>query len=638
MAETGEFGGARVTAFESRRRAEMEALLRSYGADPCVAPAVCEVPSDDPSGAEGVRRLLAGELDVLVLLTAGGARRFLELAESTSSRDEVLGALSRITTVVRGPKPFQVLAEWGLLPTLTVPEPATWREVVETLESDPRGSELPGARVALQESGEPNAALVRALEEAGASVIPLRLYRWELPEDRAPLLEALEELGSGASRIALFTSGVQAEHLFRVAEETGKADGLRAALRKGMVASIGPSCSRALERLGVPPDLEASQPKMEVLVAEAAAGWRRVQAGKTLPRPQPRRSEPRPPNPDAAFLRACRREPTPHTPIWLMRQAGRYMAEYRELRARHSFLELCKRPELVAEVTVTAAERLGVDAAILFADILLIVEPLGLQLEYSAGDGPVISPTVRCGADVDRLREVDPAALDYVYQGVRLTRAALHPDIPLIGFCGAPFTVASYVIEGGGSRNYEHTKTLMFRDPGAWHALMERIVRGLAAYVNGQVAAGAQAIQLFDSWVGCLGQEDYREFGLPHSRALIQAVAPGVPVIHFGTGTPSLLPLLREAGGDVIGIDWRIELDEAWERVGYDRAVQGNLDPLVLFAEPAYVKARAERVLRQAGGRPGHIFNLGHGILPRTPVDHVLRLVEWVHGFQPPSR
>jgi uroporphyrinogen decarboxylase len=314
-----------------------------------------------------------------------------------------------------------------------------------------------------------------------------------------------------------------------------------------------------------------------------------------------------------------------------MRQAGRYMTEYRDVRAKHSFLELCKNPELVAEVTTYAAERIGADAAILFADILLIVEPLGLNLEYSKGDGPVISPTVRESADVDRLREVDPAELGYVYEAVRATRRALNPKTPLIGFCGAPFTLASYIIEGSGSRNYENTKSLMYRDRGAWHALMDRIARGLVGYVNEQIKAGCQAIQIFDSWVGCLGPEDYREFVLPHSRTLIRGIQPGVPVIHFGTGTATLLRDMREAGGDVIGLDWRTELDRGWEEVGHDRAVQGNLDPLVLFAEPAYIRKRVEHILEQAGGRPGHIFNLGHGILPKTPVDHVIRLIDDVH-------
>jgi uroporphyrinogen decarboxylase len=334
---------------------------------------------------------------------------------------------------------------------------------------------------------------------------------------------------------------------------------------------------------------------------------------------------------DSPFMRSCRREPTPYTPIWLMRQAGRYMKEYRDLRARVPFLELCKSPELVAEVTVTAAERIGADAAILFADILLVVEPLGLHLEYSQGEGPIIDPPVRTAADVDRLRELDPEELDYVYAGVRATRAALHPTTPLIGFAGAPFTVASYMIEGGASRSFEHTKGLMYRDPGAWHALMGRITRGLVHYLNRQIDAGAGVVQLFDSWVGCLSPDDYREFVQPHSRAVIAGVTPGAPLIHFGTGTATLLEDMRDAGGDVIGLDWRVELDRGWEQIGHDRGVQGNLDPLVLLADREVLRRRARRILDQTDGRPGHIFNLGHGILPQTPVENVVALIEAVH-------
>ncbi|HEX6622157.1 MAG TPA: uroporphyrinogen decarboxylase, partial [Pyrinomonadaceae bacterium] len=298
---------------------------------------------------------------------------------------------------------------------------------------------------------------------------------------------------------------------------------------------------------------------------------------------------------DSPFMRACRREPVPYTPVWLMRQAGRYMREYREVRARTSFLELCKTPELAAEVTVYAAERLKVDAAIIFADILLIVEPMGLSLEFSKGEGPVIHNPVREVRDVERLREVeDVGALSYVYEAIKITRGSLPAGVPLIGFCGAPFTLASYIVEGGASRNYVHTKRLMYRDPGAWHALMSLIARALARYLNAQVAAGAQAVQLFDSWVGCLSPDDYRDYVLPHTREVIRGVTPGTPVIHFGTGTAALLEPMREAGGDVIGLDWRVRLDEAWARLG-DVAVMGNLDPVTLFTSPELVREQAKK-------------------------------------------
>ncbi|HEX8652474.1 MAG TPA: uroporphyrinogen decarboxylase [Pyrinomonadaceae bacterium] len=335
---------------------------------------------------------------------------------------------------------------------------------------------------------------------------------------------------------------------------------------------------------------------------------------------------------DSPFMRACRREPVPYTPIWLMRQAGRYMREYREVRARTGFLELCKRPELASEVTVTAAERLKVDAAIIFADILLIIEPMGLDLEFAKGEGPLIHNPVRGAQDLERLREVESVeALSYVFEAIRMTRRALAPNLPLIGFAGAPFTLASYIVEGGASKNYVHTKRLMYTDGGAWHALMSLIARAIARYLNAQTAAGAQAVQLFDSWVGCLSVDDYREYVLPHTRSVIEALTPGTPVIHFGTGTAALLELMREAGGDVIGLDWRVPLDEAWERLGEDVAVMGNLDPVALFADESVLRAQAARILDRAGGRSGHIFNLGHGILPETPVENVIALVEMVH-------
>jgi len=336
--------------------------------------------------------------------------------------------------------------------------------------------------------------------------------------------------------------------------------------------------------------------------------------------------------PDAPFLRAARREPTAFTPVWLMRQAGRYLPEYRALRERHGFLELCKHPDAAAEVTMQPVERLGVDAAILFADILLLVEPLGVGLEFAKGEGPVIHRPVRTEAQVAGLTPIDvEAAVPFVFEAARRVRAALGGRVPLIGFAGAPFTVASYVVEGGPSRDYLHTKRLMYEAPEAWSRLMAILVDATARYLNGQLAAGAQAVQLFDSWVGVLGPEDYRAFVLPHMQALFRALAPGAPVIHFGTGTAALLPLMRAAGGDVIGLDWRVDLDAGWAAVGHDRAVQGNLDPAVLLARPAYIRQRVKDVLDRAGGRPGHIFNLGHGVLQQTPVEHVQALVELVH-------
>jgi len=336
---------------------------------------------------------------------------------------------------------------------------------------------------------------------------------------------------------------------------------------------------------------------------------------------------------------ALRCQPTPRTPIWLMRQAGRYLPEYRQLRQRVDFLTLCKTPQLCSQIMLRTVERLGVDAAIVFSDLLLLLEPMGMRLRFSEGQGPSVGPPIRTAAEVDRLRELEGLdRLDFVMEAVRLTRAGLPADVSLIGFAGAPFTLAAYVIEGGTSRHYHHAKRLMLSDPSAWHALMERLARAAARYLLAQVAAGADVVQLFDSWVGCLGTEDYRRYVLPHSRSVLQELAGKAPVIHFFTGNPALLPLVREAGGDAIGVDWRVGLDEAWRTVGYDRAIQGNLDPAVLLSTPQVVRDRALAVLRQAEGRPGHIFNLGHGVLPQTPVENVLTLVQTVREFQPTGR
>jgi len=332
------------------------------------------------------------------------------------------------------------------------------------------------------------------------------------------------------------------------------------------------------------------------------------------------------------FLKACRREPVDCTPVWFMRQAGRYMAEYRALRAKHSILELCKTPELAAQVTLQPIDRFPLDAAIIFADILLPLEPMGLRLEFAEGEGPVIHNPVRDQADVERLKVIDGGELDYVAEAVRQARRALNGRVPLIGFAGAPFTLASYAIEGGSSRNYLLTKQLMYCEPKAWHQLMDKFARVITGYLRRQIKAGAQAIQLFDSWVGCLSVGDYVEYVLPHVQLIFEGLKrEGVPMIHFGTGTSAMLRQMREAGGDVIGVDWRIHLDEAWATVGHDVAVQGNLDPLTLFAPLHEIERRVADILRQAGGRPGHIFNLGHGILPTTPVEHVTATIDMVH-------
>ncbi len=333
----------------------------------------------------------------------------------------------------------------------------------------------------------------------------------------------------------------------------------------------------------------------------------------------------------SVFLDACARRPTPHTPVWLMRQAGRYQPSYRAIREKVSFLELCHDPALCAEVALRAVDDLGVDAAIVFADILLVLEPLGIGFEFTKDDGPRIARPVRSAADVDRVApQIDAeGSLGYVMESVRVTRQALGGRVPLIGFSGAPFTLASYLIEGGGSREYAHTKRLMYSDEGAWHELMRRLSDAVARYLLAQIDAGAEAVQLFDSWIGALGPEDYARYVQPHVSRVFSALAGRVPTIHFGTGNPALYPLLRAAGGDVIGLDHRVDLGATWGALG-DVAVQGNLDPVTLLGAPETMFRKADAVLASAGGRPGHIFNLGHGVLPGADLAQVRALVAHV--------
>jgi uroporphyrinogen decarboxylase len=627
------FNGLRVASFESRMRAEMTRLIENLGGIPFVAPSVREVPlGEQRDVARFWERASQAQIDVLVLMTGVGTRTLIQSLEKYVPTEQVMAALQKITLVARGPKPAKALAEVGLTPTIRVPEPNTWRDVLKTLDAQ---KDVRGLRVAVQEYGEPNRLFLSELEARGAEVLSVSVYRAELPEDTGPLKDVVLKIVRGEIDVVLFTNATQVEHAMAIARVEGKAQEFREAFQRMAVASVGPSVSGMLRAYGLPIDAEPSRPMMGALVARAAevgadilarkksAPVSRVsfssgvvQAGDVLHQ--------------SLLMKACRQEPTPRTPVWLMRQAGRYMKEYRELRSKVSFLDLCKNSDLAAEVTVDAAHRLGVDAAIIFSDLLLIVEPLGFDLSYGVDQGPQIGNPFRSSADLKRLKSDDVhASMEYVYQAIRKTRHALKADIPLIGFAGAPFTMASYIIEGKGSKNFIETKKLMYQDPAAWNALLERITDATIVYLNGQVDAGVQVLQLFDSWVGCLSPEDFRRFALPHTRRLVKSLAPGVPVITFGTQTNGLLPLMKEAGGDVVGVDWRIELDEAWKILG-NVAIQGNLDPVTLFAPQPEIRRQVQRILNQAAGRPGHIFNIGHGILPHTPIENVQYAIDCV--------
>ena len=336
---------------------------------------------------------------------------------------------------------------------------------------------------------------------------------------------------------------------------------------------------------------------------------------------------------ESRFLNACRSEPVDATPVWFMRQAGRYMAEYRALRERYSLLDICRAPELATEVTLQPVRRIEVDAAILFSDLLLPLEPMGLPFDFIKGEGPQLEKPIESPEDIDALREFEPrVALAHVLEAIRLVQKELAGRVPLIGFAGAPFTLASYAIEGGHSNTFARTKSLMYGHPEAWHRLCARLSAVVADYLVAQIEAGVDAVQVFDSWVGALSPADYREFALPHTQRVFDAVGGRVPTIHFGTGTSAMFPELRQAGGDVIGVDWRIPIDAAWDLIGHDRAVQGNLDPTLLLGPTSRLLSEASSVLDRVQGRAGHIFNLGHGILPSTPVEHVQMLAQHVHS------
>ncbi|MCA9100887.1 MAG: uroporphyrinogen decarboxylase [Planctomycetales bacterium] len=629
------FDGLTVFGFESRRREELARMIERRGGRARVVPSMQEVTLEDHGPAvDAANRIITGEIDVVVFLTGVGVEHMLKLVERHVDRGRLIDALSDVVTVVRGPKPTTVLKRLGITPTYRAPEPNTWRELLGVIDEN---LTIANHSVGLFEYGVTNPSLIAGLEARGARVQRVPVYSWQLPDDTAPLEGAIAAIARGEADVAMFTSSPQIHHLFRLAERLGAAEALRGGLRSTVIASVGPTTSETLRDYGLPVDVEPMHPKMGPLVDMAAQRAVKLVARKRRIAPLTSGEGTQAACEDAPwvnspFMRACRLEPVPYTPIWLMRQAGRYMPEYRAIREKTSFLELCRNPGLCAEVMAMTVEKLGVDAAIIFSDLLPILEPMGLDLEFAHGEGPVIHNPVRESHDVERVIELESVeAVDFVVETVRQTRASIDGAIPVLGFAGAPFTLASYMIEGGASRSFLHTKTLMYRDPGAWASLMGRLSRTVARYLNAQIAAGAQAVQIFDSWVGCLGPEDYRRFVLPHTRDLIDQLTVGAPVIHFAQGNPALLPLLAEAGGEVIGIDWRIDLDAGWNAVGHDRAVQGNLEPTVLLADRTQICRRAQIVLDQAADRPGHIFNLGHGVLQQTPVENVVDLVEYVH-------
>ena len=630
-----DFRGLSIASLESRRADDMHRMIAKFNGNPVVAPSMREVPIEPNRDAiDFAHQLMTGEISIVILNTGVGLRYLVKAIERHVDMRRFTDALSDVTTICRGPKPVSAMRELGLNPTHRAPEPNTWREVLATIDGE-YGDPVSVANqvVGLQEYGITNKSLVAGLEARGATVRPLRVYGWEYPQQTEPLRSMVDSIADRKHDAILLTSAHQVVNLFRMAESMDRVDAVRDGLSSLMIASIGPTTSGMLEEMDIHVDMEPSHPKMGHLVSEAAAeGVRLIERKKRIRAVAPDSPAKNPhPADNSLFMRAARGEPTERTPVWLMRQAGRYMSEYREVRSGQTFLQLCQNPSLCAEVMHTAVQKLDVDAAIIFSDLLPILIPMGLDLDYIVGDGPKISNPIRTADDVARVQPLDhPEQLDYVYETVRQTRSIIDDNIPIIGFGGSPFTLASYAIEGGSSRNYLHTKKMMRRDPSSWQRLMETLSEAVTIYLNHQIAAGAQCVQLFDSWAGCLSPADYSRHVLPHMKQILAGITPGVPVINFATGNPELLPLLRGDHRTVVGVDWRIDLPAAWKRVGHDKSVQGNLDPTILLTDPDTIRPAVQSLLDSVADRDGHLFNLGHGVLKETPVQNAIELVKMV--------
>ena len=583
--------------------------------------------------SEIANRILTAGIDTVVFVTGVGVQFIVEQAARTVDRQRLLDSLSDVNTIAGSTAAEAELLKLGITPTVVVDRSESWREILMAID---RLAPVVNQTVALEESGAVY-SLIGGLEARGGRVVPMPVYPQESPINPQQVIDFFEQIEAGDFEAILFPSPADAAKFNYLAKQFGRARLTNHLLDNHVVLTFGAGTEEILKDRGFVVDFATKANEVEPAIQEIADQISKIKKQKSVIRinmsgPASSNSDPNAPWYNSPFMKACRGEPTDVTPIWMMRQAGRYMAEYRAVRDKVSFLELCANPQLCSEVMCTAVNRLGVDAAIIFSDLLPILVPMGCDLEFVKGDGPVIHNPVRTTADVDRIKPLESnEPLQFVMDTVKQTRNDLPADMPLIGFAGSPFTLASYMIEGGSSKTYANTKALMFSDPGAWNQLMEHLSNSISMYLLGQIEAGAQCVQLFDSWAGCLSFEDYRQFAHPYVKRIIASLPSNVPVINFATGNPALLPLLADTRAAVVGIDWRTRLDDAWQTVGYDRAVQGNLDPTVLLTDPSEIKKQAKFVLDQAAGRAGHIFNLGHGILPQTPVDNAIALVDAVH-------
>ncbi len=578
-------------------------------------------------------QLLTGELDVVLFVTAAGVNYFVEQASRLVDGQRLLDSISDIKSIAGSEAASAAFEKHGIVPAISMGRHKSWRDILIAIDSQIR---IENCKVGLEEANAVH-GIGAGLEARGARVVRIPIYPQTLPQKKQPAITLFEQIEACDSDVFLFLGAENVAQFCYLSKQFGRARLTSHSLDNHIVLSVGADAAELLRDRQIPVDFETPNNELPVAIEEIANQMSDLSKQKqairnTMSGPASASNDSSAPWYDSPFMKACRGEPTDVTPIWMMRQAGRYMAEYRKVRSKVSFLDLCANPQLCSEVMCTAVNRLGVDAAIIFSDLLPILVPMGMDLEFTKGGGPKIHNPIRTAADIDRVKPLENNdELHFVMETVTQTRNDLPADMPLIGFAGAPFTLASYMIEGGASRNYAFTKQLMYSDPGAWDQLMQHLTSSILIYLNGQVEAGAQCLQLFDSWAGCLGFEDYKNFVLPYVKQIISGLPAHVPLINFATGNPSLLPLLADTRAAVIGIDWRTRLDDAWQTVGYDRAVQGNLDPIALLTDPAEIRKQAKFVLDQAAGRAGHIFNLGHGILPQTPVDNAIALVDAVH-------
>jgi len=641
------FNNLNIASFESRRSKEIGKLIEYHGGIAHIAESVVEIPSKSSKEIEDLcKKLKNNEIDIIIFLTGFGTKLLLENLERRLGTKPAKRLLNKTTVIGRGIKSRSALRNFGVTPLYSKPVPNTWQEIVKVLADK---NLLKNKYVAIQEYSKKNNNLVRNLKSNRAGVLSIPVYKSALPPDTSLLENLVNNMIKGQIDICLFTSSQQVANIFRFAKKLNKNDQLLRSFKNIVIGSVGSNTTLALTSHGIKADYEPEVMRMGNLVREIARrsdylllkkrtsarnrvdtnNWNRTDTnwGKISAKKRKAITY------NSEFMKACRKEETNYTPIWIMRQAGRFSRHYRAIRSNHTFLELCKTPEIASEVTLMAVNQLGVDAAIIFSDILLILEPLGINITYTKSDGPRILNPLRTKKSIENIRKFETDELAFLFKALSITRKALKPEIPLIGFAGAPFALASYAIEGGSSRNFELTKSLMYKDPELWNQIMSLLTNATIKYLNRQAKEGADALQIFDSWIGCLSPADYEKYVFPHMKELFSKINKSVPTIHFGTGTSSLLKLMKKAGGTVIGFDWRVDINKAWKEIGYNSAVQGNLDPIVLFSTPSIIRKKVEVLLNKVKNRNGHIFNLGHGVLPATPPDNVLALIDAVHEY-----